>query len=186
MNKRYFLILISFLFWTAAVKAQSKWKFGSQNYAGLLEGQSGSALQLHSVNGFRNKTWFAGLGTGIDYYFQRSVPLYVSVSKFLPPGKLPFYFSGDAGINIPWVRNDLYYIQDPGSFSSSLYWAGGLGYRLSRKKEEGFLLHFGYSFKHLIQRSTYTAPCLVPPCPEINERYDYRMRRLSVKLGWMF
>lgn len=186
MKKALFLLCILALFGTTDTAAQNKWKFSSQNYAGILEGQSESALQLHTVNGFRQKTWFAGAGTGLDYYYQRSIPLYASVSKFLPPGKLPFYFSGDLGINFPWIKNDLYYIQDPGSFHSGMYWAGGMGYKFNRKKEEGLLLHLGYSFKHLYNTVTYTAPCLVPPCPDFTERYDYRLKRLSVKLGWMF
>jgi len=187
MKFKIIVCVITVLCLSTSIGAQGKWKFGSQNYAGILEGESGTALQLQTINGFRNKTWFAGVGTGIDYYFQRSIPLFVSVAKFLPEGKLPFYLNGDIGINFPWSKNDIYYFQDPGKISSSLYWAGGLGYKFgSKKKEDGVLLNFGYSFKHLINETEYTNPCLVPPCPVSTERYDYRLRRLSVKIGWMF
>ncbi|MEO7984421.1 MAG: hypothetical protein ABI688_10105 [Bacteroidota bacterium] len=179
------LLMICSCIWSS-VAAQKKWKFSSQNYAGILEGESGTGFQLQTINGFRYKTWFTGIGTGLDYYYQRSVPLFVSVSKFLPPGKLPLYFSGDAGINFPWIKNGIYF-QDPGSYSSSLYWAGGIGYKFgSRKRNDAVLLNFGYSFKHLINETEYTNPCLVPPCPVFTDRYDYRLRRVSVKLGWMF
>jgi hypothetical protein len=179
--------VLAALFLSTSVEAQGKWKFGSQNYVGVLEGGSPTALQLQTINGFRSKTWFAGVGTGIDYYFQRSIPLFVSVAKFLPEGKLPFFVSGDIGINFPWIRNDLYYFQDPGAYSASFYWAGGLGYQFrSKKRTEGFLLNLGYSFKHLINETNYTNPCLVPPCPVWTEKYDYRLRRLSLKVGWMF
>ena len=180
-------ILILSIFLSTSLFAQEKWKFSSQHYAGITEGESGTGFLVQTINGFRKKTWFAGVGTGLDYYFQRSIPLFVSVAKFLPSNKFPFYFNGDIGINFPWVRNDLYYIHAPGEYSNSLYWAGGLGYKLrSKKSNNGVLLNFGYSYKHLINESAYTNPCLIPPCPVSKERYDYRLRRISLKVGWMF
>lgn len=185
--KRIVVVLIVLCSCSSLFAQKKEWKFGSQNYAGITEGESGTGLQLQTINGFKYKTWFAGIGTGIDYYFQRSIPLFLSVSKFLPPGKLPLYFNGDVGINFPWVRNDLYYIQDPVEYSSSLYWAGGLGYKFGfNKNSNAVLLNFGYSYKHLINDTEYTNPCLIPPCPVSTERYDYRLRRLSLKVGWMF
>lgn len=187
MTKKMIFILMVSVFVSSSLFSQEKWRFSSQNYAGITEGESGTGFQLQTINGFRKKTWFAGVGTGIDYYFQRSIPLFVSVAKFLPSSKFPFYFNGDIGINFPWVRNDLYYIHAPGEYSSSLYWAGGLGYKFgSKKNNNGVLLNFGYSYKHLLRESEYTNPCLVPPCPVSTERYDYRLRRLSVKVGWLF
>jgi hypothetical protein len=187
MKIKRVIVLIVILCNCSSLFAQKGWKFSSQNYAGILEGESGTALQLQTINGFRHKTWFAGAGTGIDYYFQRSIPLFVSVSKFLPSGKLPLYFSGDAGINFPWIKNGLYYIQDPGEYSSSLYWAGGVGYKFGfKKKNDGILLNFGYSFKHLVNETEYTMPCLIPPCPVTTERNDYRLKRISLKVGWTF
>lgn len=171
----------------SAISAQKKWKFGSQNYAGIMEGESGTALQLQTINGFRYKTWFTGVGTGIDYYYHRSIPLFISVSKFLSSAKLPLYFSGDIGINFPWLSNNLSYFEGPPDFSSSLYWAGGMGYKFRIKKSnDGVLLNIGYSYKHLISEGEYTNPCLVPPCPSSNDRFDYHLRRLSLKVGWMF
>lgn len=182
-----FVFVIAVFCSSSLLFAQKGWKFGSQNYAGILEGGSGTAFQLQTINGLKHKTWFAGIGTGIDYYFQRSIPLFVSVSKFLPPGKLPLFFNADIGINFPWEKNGPYYFENPGEYSSSLYWASGLGYKFRFKnKNEGLLLNLGYSFKHLINETEYTIPCLIPPCPVNNEKYDYRLRRLSLKVGWLF
>ena len=187
MTKKMIFILMVSVFVSSSLFSQEKWKFSSQNYAGITEGESGTGFQLQTINGFRKKTWFAGVGTGIDYYFQRSIPLFVSVAKFLPSSKFPVYFNGDIGINFPWVRNDLYYFQSPGEYSSSLYWAGGLGYKFGFKKNNnGVLLNFGYSYKHLINETEYTNQCLIPPCSVSKERYNYHLRRVSVKVGWMF
>src|SRR5689334_8657847 len=85
-------------------KKKDKFRFSSQNYAGILEGESGTSLQVQTINGLRYKTWFAGVGTGLDYYYQRTIPLFLSVSKFLSSTKVPLYFNGDAGINFIWSK----------------------------------------------------------------------------------
>jgi hypothetical protein len=175
-----------------SLKAQNKpakprIQFGSQNYAGILEGQRGTSFQLQTINGVRYKTWFAGAGTGLDYYYLRSIPLFASVSKFFPKAKSALYFNGDAGINFHWRRSGIYEIQYTGEYFPSLYWAGGVGYKFaSKKRSDGFLVNIGYSYKHLIQKNKITQPCLIPPCPTYDERYDYRFKRLSLKMGWMF
>ncbi len=177
------MVFCSFL----TLAAQSKGRFSSQNYIGIMEGESGTGLQLQTINGFQYETWFAGIGTGIDYYFQRSIPLFVSVSKFLASPTVPLYINVDAGINFPWARNDLYYLQEPGDYFSALYWGGGLGYKFSfRKSNKGILLNVGYNYKRLLHETETTYPCLFPPCPVAKEKYDYQLRRLSVKVGWMF
>ncbi|HEV7779977.1 MAG TPA: hypothetical protein VGO58_01865 [Chitinophagaceae bacterium] len=168
-------------------KAGKKLQFGSQNYAGILEGEAGTSFQAQTINGVKYKTWFTGIGLGLDYYYDRSIPLFLSVSKFLPSVKIPLYFNADAGVSIPWSRNDIYYFESAPTDATSFFWAGGLGYRFrSRQNDHGFLLNLGYSYKHLIQENEYVNPCLVPPCPVEKERYDYRLKRLSVKVGWMF
>ena len=95
--KEIVLVLAVFCNCSSLFAQKKEWKFGSQNYAGITEGESGTGLQLQTINGFRYKTWFTGVGTGIDYYFQRSIPLFLSVSKFLAPGKLPLYFVENRG-----------------------------------------------------------------------------------------
>lgn len=162
-------------------------QFGSLIYTGIHEGDAVTGFQLQMINGIRYKTWFAGIGTGIDYYFERSVPLFFSLTKFFPAIKVPLFINGDIGMNFPWNPNNVYHTWSPGKLSSSLYWAGGAGYKFSfRKSSNNLLLNLGYSFKHLIQVNQVTFPCLVQPCPTGEERYDYRLNRLSVKLGWMF
>jgi len=142
---------------------------------------------LQTINGLHYKTWFAGIGTGLDYYYERSVPLFVSFNKFLSSDRRSFYFNYDVGINFPWTKKDVYYFQYRGEFFPSLYWAGGFGYKLGFKnKREGILLNLGYSYKHLVQKSETVSPCFNPPCPIYKEKYDYRLRRLSLKVGWMF
>src|SRR5215510_11349763 len=91
------------------VTAQNKVNFSSQNYLGLLEGEHGSEFQLQTINGVMYKSWFAGLGTGLDWYYLRSIPVFASVNKsFFKKGKRSFYASADGGINYPWKTDDYY------------------------------------------------------------------------------
>jgi hypothetical protein len=194
MKIKSLLLLPVLLFICYSLAAQKKsdkprLQFSSQNYAGILEGGAGTSFQLQTINGVRYKTWFAGAGTGLDYYYQRSIPLFASVSKFFPKAKNALYFNADAGVNFHWKRRDLieFQYQNPGEYFPSLYWAGGVGYRFaSKKRSDGFLINLGYSYKHIVQKNKITQPCLIPPCPTYDERYDYRLRRLSLKMGWMF
>lgn len=160
--------------------------FSSQNYIGMIEGEIGVSFQVQSINGISYKSWFTGIGTGIDHYYERSIPLFLSIGKFLPTGKIPFYLNGDFGINVPWVRFPVYY-EGNNKLHSSFYWAGGLGYKSgSKKNKHGFLLNVGYSFKQLSQKTEYVYPCLTPPCPVDKQSTNYRLNRISVKAGWMF
>ena len=166
--------------------AQLKPQFSSQNYVGILEGDAQTSFQFQTINGFKYRGWFAGAGTGIDYYFQRSIPVFFSLSKFLSSTKVPLYFTGDFGINIPWIK-EVTWFRDPGGFEKGLYWGGGMGYRFGLKKtSNAFLLNFGYSGKNLFHEESSVSPCLVPPCPVMKQTYKYNLNRLSVRVGFTF
>ena len=73
-------IIIAFIFSTG-LNAQTKPKFQSQNFIGVLGGEKDASFQIQTINGVQYRTWFSGIGTGLDFYFQRSVPLFLSVGK---------------------------------------------------------------------------------------------------------
>lgn len=77
--------------------AQVKPKFASQQLVGLLEGEGGSAFQIQTINGVQLKKWFMGLGTGIDWYEYRSIPVFLSLNYDLKMSNRRFFLSADAG-----------------------------------------------------------------------------------------
>ena len=167
-------------------KGQEKIKFTSMNYAGFLYGK-GIVGQFHSVNDLQKKNWFAGAGVGIDYDHYRTIPFYFSLTRFLANPKIPLFFSVDIGTNYPWENKSLRYIQSPGDYRQSLFWAGGLGYSWRIKNSESKLLvNLGYSYKHLILDKVQVICPFIGPCFQNKERYDYKLNRLSIKAGWMF
>src|SRR5437867_1162155 len=175
--------------------AQSKITFSAQNYVGLLEGEQGSKFQLQTINGMRNRTWFVGLGTGIDWYYRRSIPAFLSVNKdFFRRGNRNFFIATDAGINFPWRDDKNYnvwgYVVEksiPGFFGEA-----GLGYKVGiGKTNDAVLIQLAYSYKHIREKVKniyyYPGIMIVSPQPEVvTNRFDYYLRRLSLKLGWNF
>ncbi|MCX6319357.1 MAG: hypothetical protein NTW29_18920 [Bacteroidetes bacterium] len=188
--KKVLISALSLLFIYTAVSAQQKLKFSSQTYAGVLLGDGRSDLQLQTINGVKWKNWFGGIGAGIDWYSFRSVPVFASVNRdIFKKGKNTLLLSADVGINLPWHQDNYYYIDftTNNEFRPGLYWASGVGYRFGvGKADNALLMNFGYSFKQSRQEFANVYPCLNPPCLPFVEKYDYRLNRLSIKLGWIF
>jgi len=63
----------------------------------------------------------------------------------------------------------------------------GLGYKIGiGKQNDNLLIQLGYNNKAHSQKTTVVYPCLVPPCPQSVEKYQYSFNALSLKLGWGF
>src|SRR3954471_10659348 len=73
---------------------KSRIKFQAEVQVGPLDGQRGTYIQLQSVNGVSYKGYFLGIGTGLDYYFMRSIPLFLELKKNLfNKGNTPFIYA---------------------------------------------------------------------------------------------
>jgi hypothetical protein len=78
--KIFIITFLIFLHCSISLAQKSETKktilFHSINQVGILAGSSDATLQLQTINGINTKTWFAGLGVGLDYYYVRSVPFF--------------------------------------------------------------------------------------------------------------
>jgi hypothetical protein len=187
--KRWLMVLLCCMAFVAQTFAQRSFQFHSQNYIGLLEGDNGSAFQFNTINGVQRGTWFAGLGTGLDWYLYRSVPLFVSVNKDWKPSGRTFFFSLDAGTNYAWYSRERNNFSDfiSSKFSPSLLWGIGIGYKAGLKnKKDALILNLGYSYKQLKEEQVKSTFCINPPCPHLVENYNYKTNRVSLRLGWQF
>jgi hypothetical protein len=197
MKKIFMLACLGCLFFEGA-RAQRPWKFRSDEWAGFVQGEMGAYGQVHTINGLYKRSWFLGIGTGLDYYRYRSVPLFLSVEKELVPGKNGFFISLDGGIDIPWyTRNKLseqYLGISYSKFLAAPYWNAALGYRLrfAPHSRQALLLSAGYSYKELKEDQKgevdcgFAGPCWIDPNGGSPATFDYRNRRVSVRLGWEF
>src|SRR5277367_6797314 len=113
-----------------------QWQFHSINSVGLLEGETGSAFQMQTINGINYKSWFAGIGLGLDFYRLRTIPLFADFRKEFGKSSNKIFVYSDVGINFSWVTDQqkTSYVQND-KFNNGFYGDWGLGYKvmLNRK-----------------------------------------------------
>ena len=169
------------------------WHFQSIANVGLLEGQTGSAFQLQTINGARYKSWFAGVGLGLDFYRFRTIPLFLDIRKEFGSGTNKFFLYADGGISFSWLTDmeKTGYWPDE-QFHNGFYNDFGLGYKTSVGKKSALLISLGYSYKKVKETySSYNAyipiSLYTEPGPlTTKEQINYSLNRLSIKLGWAF
>jgi hypothetical protein len=169
-----------------SLPANKKFIFHSIAQAGLLEGESTSASQFSSINGIQYKTWFGGIGIGLDHYNIRTVPVFASIRKdVFNKNSTPFVYA-DLGTQFVWPGNNDKWQYGDQDFKAGLYYNAGAGYKLAIAKKHALMFSAGYSEKKFSYSSSYTLTCLVAPCPEYKNSTEYILRRLSFQLGFMF
>jgi hypothetical protein len=186
--KIFFLIVLVFI--SISLAAQKKVFFSSENYIGLLEGERGSQFQLETINGIKYRTWFAGVGIGIDWYYKRSIPVFLSINKgVFKTQNRSFFITADGGVNFPWEKSD--YANEWGytvkKMIPGIYCEGGLGYRIGmRKTNDALLIQLGYSYKYMEEKIKNNYTGFIPPPEYPDDHFNYHLKRLSLKLGWNF
>jgi hypothetical protein len=153
---------------------------------GVVAGASGRDALVQLVPGVAYKGWFAGVGSGLDYYYWRGVPLFLDVRKvFQTP--IPFFLYSDVGWHFPWIEDtykiDDWYLED---FNKGLYYDVGAGWHVKIRRRHALLLSVGYSGKKVTNIRT-----LLNIPQEADQRlytttYAYDLRRVSIKLGFEF
>jgi len=160
-------------------------KFETIVQTGLLAGGSAEAFTLQTVNGFRHQKWFAGIGTGIDFYMQRSIPLFVDVRYDFSTKRKTFFLYSDAGTNFAWTKNreqQNIIDQSPGLFTDA-----GIGLKINTKKQDAFVISAGYSHKQLKEtQKGFSWWGWSVESPETYYRYNYKFNRIVVKIGFVF
>lgn len=176
------------LFITTLVQAQEKPAYRSYNSVGVVAGDSKSAYQVLTTHGVGFNNWYAGIGTGIDDYRNRTVPVIISLSRYLLV-KNNLFININAGPNFIWGKNERNRLWNeldskalPGLFAEA-----GLGYRLETVKTgQGILFGTYYSYKKLKERFTVPGVCDNPPCDNMNEYIHSRFSRWAFKVGFVF
>lgn len=184
---RYVIIcLLLFMFCAPASAQKTKATFVTAIQGGLLEGEAGSAFQLHAVNSLQYKTWSVGLGAGLDYYGTRSIPLYGAFRKALRSSEKSAFVYLNAGYHFPWLRTE-----DKGwgetNANGGLYYEAGVGYQLPVLKTSSLFFSLGFSQKDFNIRHTDGAVIAIWPAPPVRSRLmEYNLRRLSIGTGLRF
>ena len=157
--------------------------FSSINNVALVVGESRNALTIQSKNGLKKDRWFAGIGTGFDFYAKRTIPLHFSLQRdfFAKPQKLFVY--ADAGINFRWLESTDY-LKKSSTSTPGLYYEWGLGCKIKFKNTTALLFSAGYNLKQVKEKVN---PYWFNPNRPINEddyeKYNYYFRRIVIRLG---
>lgn len=167
--------------WCLCVKAQDKKiKFHSINSAGLLIGENGTDLMLQTINGIAYKSYFSGIGFGVDYYQFNSYPLFFDQQVDFGKKKSGFIY-GDLGYNFNAKNKpgrDIYYYNTY-HFTGGVFTGLGVGTKIKFDKNNSFLLSIGYSYKELNLKIRTTGPADGVDYSS----YKYGNGRIVLKLG---
>lgn len=163
--------------------------------ASLMNGNTKTGSAVIGTIGFDWKAkWTLGLGSGIDHYFFRSVPVFAEFQRFIGKEYKGLFVYGSAGLNVPWPTDDQRaYRQNWGwggaaqesAFSKGFCTDLGIGYGFKGKKGHGMFLRAGHSIKTMEQRYTeqvWNGSSTVPALREIS----YLFGRISIQAGIRF
>ncbi len=162
-----------------------KIRFQSSLRAGVLEGDAGSAFQMNMVNGFRFKTFSAGIGAGLDYYAIRSIPVFLELRKdIFSSGKTPFLYAS-GGRHFEWAEPMEENQWTKSTFEDGWFYDLGIGYSIPIKSHSIFFTA-GYSYKDYKEKVENYVMCIWGDCPVFNETFSYKLRRISIRTGFRF
>ena len=160
--------------------------FQSILQGGLLEGAAGPSWNLQTINGIYYKSWFAGIGAGLDFYTMRTIPLFIDARKDLfRKSRTPFLYA-DAGIHFDWLKSKEKPVWASSEYNRGFYYDVGGGYKLSFGNRDALLLSVGYTMKTLREERVVMVQCFTSPCNPPKDHYNYTFSRLSFKVGWRF
>jgi len=205
-NRKYIItILLFFLIGAKCVAQKNKvndvtahhlaavhdWQFHSINQAGVLVGQAGSAFQMQTINGMQYKSWFTGIGAGLDDYRFRGIPLFIDFRKEFGSSKNYFFIYAGAGIHFIWLTDKQkkdYSVSNYGvhDFSNGLYFDAGIGYKVKFNDKIAIIISPGFSHKKTDAKNSDVICPFQGPCYVNSNRFDYNLNRLSVNAGVEF
>jgi len=188
--KTIFLIASILVFNTSGyTQTKPALHFSSINQLGIVRGSSDQGYQVQTTNGVKYKSWFAGLGVGIDDYYFKTIPVFVDVRKNLLDKKQTPFVYVNIGTNMPWQKEEKETWQRS-EYSKGLFYEAGIGYSIPVKDKLFFNLSAGYSQKRLHESTLFTGGMFMDVLPyetePRKEYYDYTFKRLSIKVALQF
>ena len=170
-------------------KKQSKLatiRFQSLNSVGVQWGERTAGHILYSANGIHYKGWFMGVGTGIDYYQFRSIPLLLDIrKKILAKENTPFAYAA-AGRHFTWQTKEAK-AANRFDLGGTLYYDVGVGYQLPLNDKLKMIFTLGISEKEVIEEyNTMPWSSVWPLPPQALQKQEHQFRRIAFKIGLGF
>ena len=186
--------LLTWLLMAEAVSGQTndhttvplKERFHSYNTFQLLNGSSTTSVALNSVNGFSFGRFFSGIGTGFDYYYHTSIPLFLEARFDLLKGRRTLQVFGNGGLNFAFGSSNTEERAKTGPFKPAPMYGAGVDI-LFPAKSNAFILGLAFSNKNIIQMvdNNIWNPVL-NRVENMPTKEEYSLNRISIRVGWKF
>lgn len=197
MSKLFSGIMICLLAVTVhAQQIKPKDKFVVSAEAALLNGDRYVNGQILLNAGYEFNGWYAGAGTGFDYYKYRTVPVFAEVKKYFGNNyNKQFFLFAKGGNDIAWPTENQknlrsnnwggWNITSKSVFRNGVYTDVGFGYTLFNSKQKGFYTVAGYSSKSLTE--VYNEQVWNGATSVITRRQlQYTLNRIVIRFGYRF
>ena len=170
------------------IKANAGWmdRFHSFNTVQVLNGSTTTSFAINTVNGFQYGKLFTGIGTGFDYYYHTSVPLFLEARLNVAERKGKLQLFGNGGLSFPFSSQNKRQEFKTGPYKAAGLYAAGLDYLVPVKKE-ALILGVAFSSKQIIQMVDNNVWNPMLNRIENNPIKDkYSLNRIAIRLGWVF
>ncbi len=160
--------------------------------AGLLNGDQYVSGQVTLVGGIERNGWGFGIGSGVDYYKVRTVPVFIDLRRSFTINKWPLFAYANVGWNIAAPLSTQlrtsggWWYQADNKYNSGWLGEAGFGYSFLNKQKKDFQLGLGFSTKTLEETYTETVYRDFPPYGSTQEqrRLNYTFNRVILKIGY--
>jgi len=181
MKYRMCFVQLLILFCLSGIaQTKGKFKFTSINELGILAGESTAEFQMQSINGGSYKSFLAGIGLGIDDYYERTFPLFVDLRKRFSKRETAPFLYGDVGYSFISKNSMTGWEMDK---KGGVYYAAGIGYEIATNSKVKAVFDVRYSYRRFSR--------VIDNEPWRNslhyfDTYDYSLNRISIKAGLRF
>ena len=143
-------------------------------------------IAINTVNGFQFNKLFTGIGTGFDYYYHTSVPLFLEARLNLAERKGKLQLFGNGGLSFPFSSRNKRLEFKTGPYKTGGLYGGGLDYLIPVKKE-AVIVGVAFSNKQVIQMvdNNIWNPML-NRVENIPIKDKYSLNRIAIRIGYMF
>lgn len=188
------LLMILTVLTACKVKAQDNdqkrlypmFHFHSLNTIQVLNGSTTTSLAVNTVNGVQFGKLFAGIGTGFDYYYHISVPLFMEAKVDLLSIKGKLQLFGNSGLNFPFAAQNNKLEYKNGNYKTGHLFGAGIDYLIPVKKD-AVIAGIAFSNKTIIQMTDNNIwNPILNRIENIPIRDKYSLNRIALRVGWMF
>jgi hypothetical protein len=179
------LLVVSGAICQQTKEGRQKIMFSTVNQAGLISASNGESAIIQTINGIKKDKWSTGIGVGLDYYIERSIPLFLDIRRDLTDTKNTPFIYADGGACFQWLNQGQKRQRNAIDNYPGLYYDLGAGWKLSGKNKRSFIVSAGYTGKQVREKALSTIWMPMPAnTPRDKEYYKYNYRRIVIKVGF--